>query len=236
MSSACFHELNRDAYLFDVDGTLVDSSPVHEACFQALLAERFPDALDRFVYSAVVGWRTEDVFRTLGVTTDAAAIRGLTAAKQALYRQAVERGRVQSFPGVRDTLKLLVEERRRLYVVTGGSAVSTARVLEHTHLRDFFSGCITAADVHAGKPDPAPFLCALARFRLDPSRCLTVEDSEDGALSSERAGVAAVLVNRPETISGRIAFANFGQFKRALQKTFKDMKWNRHHPNARSAP
>jgi len=222
MSSACFHELNREAYLFDVDGTLVDSSPVHEACFQAVLAERFPYALERFDYSTVVGWRTEDVFRTLRLTSDAATIRSLTAAKQALYRQAIEGGNVQSFPDVRDTLKLLVKERRRLYVVTGGSAVSTARVLERTHLRELFSGCITADDVHAGKPDPAPFLCALERFQLDPSRCLTVEDSEDGALSSERAGIAVVLVNRPDAMIGRIAFASFGQFKLALQRTFED--------------
>lgn len=223
MSLASFHDLNRATYFFDLDGTLVDSLPVHEACFRKVLAENYPHALENFHYAAFLGWKTEDVFRELDITTDPAAIRALTAAKQAAYRQAVEAGIVQPFASVREVLTLLIGKGRRLYVVTGGSDQSTAMLLERTRLGKFFSGCITASDVHASKPDPAPFLYALMRFQLEPKQCLTIEDSDDGALSSERAGVAVILVNRRVNAGGRSTFADFSQLGSALQKALEEV-------------
>jgi HAD superfamily hydrolase (TIGR01509 family) len=223
MSLVSSLDLNRDTYFFDLDGTLVDSLPVHEVCFRKVLAKNYPHALENFHYSAFLGWKTEDVFRALDITTDTASIRALTAAKQAAYRQAVEVGMVQPFASVREVLTWLVGKGRRLYVVTGGSAQSTAMLLARTHLGKLFSGCITASDVPASKPDPMPFLYALVRFQLEPKQCLTIEDSDDGALSSERAGVAAILVNRCVSAGGRPMFTDFSQLGSALQKALEEV-------------
>lgn len=222
MSSVCSLDLCRDAYLFDLDGTLVDSLPVHEWCFRQVLDARYPRVVDTFQYSEFLGWRTEAVFRALRLTSDAAAIRALAAEKQRAYREAVDGGMVQLFPNVREVLELLSERGRRLYVVTGASAKSTAMVLDRTHLRELVTGYITGDDTHASKPDPDPFLQALGCFHLEPHACLTIEDSEDGALASERAGVAAVLVNHDRSPCGRTTFADFAQLGIALQEALYD--------------
>jgi HAD superfamily hydrolase (TIGR01509 family) len=223
MSSASCHNFSRAAYLFDLDGTLVDSLPVHEWCFRYVLARHYPQALDTFDYSRFLGWRTDDVFRALRVTVDPAAISTLAEEKQAVYRQALDAGMVRLFPNVHEVLTLLSENRRRLYVVTGASAKSTATLLDRVRLDEFFAGCITGDDTHASKPDPDPFLRALERFHLEPKGCLTIEDSEDGAVASERAGVTAVLVNHGHGTGGRATFADFAELGLALREAFQQV-------------
>jgi HAD superfamily hydrolase (TIGR01509 family) len=223
MSLASCRSLSRDAYLFDLDGTLVDSLPVHEQCFRYVLARHYPHALDTFDYSTFLGWRTEDVFRALRITVDPRVISTLAAEKQAVYRQAVDAGMVRLFPKVHEVLTLLSDNRRRLYVVTGGSAKSTATLLDRARLYEFFDGCITGDDTHASKPDPDPFLRALECFHLEPGECLTIEDSEDGALASERAGVTAVLINHGHSAGGRTTFADFAELGIALREAFQQV-------------
>jgi HAD superfamily hydrolase (TIGR01509 family) len=222
MFSVSSLDLDRAAYLFDLDGTLVDSLQVHEWCFRRVLARYCPEALDTFEYHDFLGWRTEDVFRAVRAAVDPVAIHALVAEKRAAYRQAVDAGMVRPFPKVRDVLTLLRRRNRQLYIVTGGSAESTTILLQRAGLSGFFAGSITGDDAHASKPDPDPFLMALDKFHLRPDDCLTIEDSDDGALASERAGVEAILVNRHPSV-GRTAFTDFGQLSLALHHALHEV-------------
>jgi HAD superfamily hydrolase (TIGR01509 family) len=214
--------LNCRHYLFDLDGTLVDSLVVHAQCFRQVLQRFFPEALDRFDYARFYGWKTIDVFHALALPADSQQIRELTAAKQACYQKAVRQGQVKLFAGVKEALQLLQAKGRRLYIVTGGSSPSTLELLAASGLVSYFSGLITGEDVERSKPHPEPFLRALSQFRLSPETVLTVEDSLAGAVASERAGIAAVLVNTQHMDGERVAFRRFMDFFEALYMALED--------------
>jgi len=187
--------------LFDLDGTLVDSSPAHAEAFVAALRPAHPELARRFDYPAHQGRPTSEVFASLGLT-DAAEVAALTGRKQAFYRAAVAGGRVGLFPGVRSLLQDLLAAGRRLHVVTGASRGSTDAILECTGLRPLLTGIITAEDTGPGKPAPDPFLHVLRLHRLPPEACLVIEDAGNGVESARRAGLDVVLVNTGLQIPG----------------------------------
>ena len=187
--------------LFDLDGTLIDSVPLHARAYIDTLRENYPEVAQIFDYSSFAGRNTPDVFRALGFADEAVVAR-LVEQKQQLYREAVGRGELQVFPGVAALLKSLQGEGRRLFVVTGGSRKSVEQALERTALRDFFTGVITAEDAPRGKPAPDPFLCALSQFQLDPRTSLVIEDAESGIMAARAAGLDAVLVHTPLALTG----------------------------------
>jgi phosphoglycolate phosphatase-like HAD superfamily hydrolase len=129
--------LNCRHYLFDLDGTLVDSLPVHAQCFRYALQRFYPEALECFDYARFLGWKTADVFRALEVTSDSHKIAELTAAKQACYQKAVQSGEVYPFPGVKNALHLLRAKGRTLSIVTGGRMRSTLEILAASGLAQY---------------------------------------------------------------------------------------------------
>ncbi|HVT73247.1 MAG TPA: HAD family phosphatase [Lacunisphaera sp.] len=191
---------SKRAILFDLDGTLVDSSPLHAAAFVASLQPRHAALARAFDYSRHQGRPTAEVFRSLGVSDE--EIAGLTRGKQERYRAAVAAGEVACFPGVPDLLARLHAAGRRLYVVTGASRRSTDQVLAGTGLARFFSGLITAEDTPRGKPAPDPYQQVVNRHGLRPADCLAVEDAANGIASARAAGLDAVLVNTDVHVPG----------------------------------
>ena len=121
----------KTAYLFDFDGTLVDSSPLHDWAFrEVLLAER-PEALPHFTYEQVRGRATGEVFFDLGVTNPVERQR-LTSLKQRRYQQAVSDGRLRVLPGAVEVLSALSQAGRDLYLVTSGGRGSIELALSAT--------------------------------------------------------------------------------------------------------
>jgi HAD superfamily hydrolase (TIGR01509 family) len=184
-------------FLFDLDGTLVDSSPCHERAFRAALRSGFPDLADRFDYRRVMGMATEDALRAYGIDETDGALRRLAAAKRRGYRDMVAGGLVALYPGARRLLDDLKGRGRRLFLVTGASAESADQVLRQCRIREYFDDVVTAADVARGKPAPDLFQLVVARHNLARPSCLTVEDALAGILASRAAGIAAVAVHNP---------------------------------------
>jgi HAD superfamily hydrolase (TIGR01509 family) len=187
--------------LFDLDGTLVDSSAMHARAFVETLQPRHPGLAAAFRYPDHQGRPTLEVFRSLGVT-DPAELSVLTRHKQQLYRDAVAAGRIAVFPGVPELLQRLHDAGRRLFIVTGASRDSTGRVLAAARLARFFAGITTADDVSPGKPAPGPYRHTLTRHRLAAADSLAVEDAASGVASAGAAGLTTVLVNTDLQLPG----------------------------------
>lgn len=185
---------HKDHLLFDLDGTLVDSTPAHAAAFVAALRPAHPALAAKFDYPAHQGRPTAEVFRLLGVS-DPEQVAALTVSKQQHYRTELAAGRVALFPGVHSLLQQLANAGRQLYVVTGASRASTTQALAATGLDRFFSGVTTADDATPGKPDPTPYRHTLTRHRLAATACLVIEDAANGVASARGAGIDVVLVN-----------------------------------------
>lgn len=180
-------------YLFDLDGTLVDSSPVHERAYRQVLAEHHPGLLADFDYGTISGLTTLDAFRKLGL--DESDSQTATSQKQSLYRDAVSAGAVRALPGALVLLEKLKARGAAIAIVTSASRASATRTLEATGLLPFVDALITADDVANGKPDPEPYRAALARLKADPAQTLAVEDALSGIASAHAAGVKVVGVH-----------------------------------------
>jgi HAD superfamily hydrolase (TIGR01509 family) len=191
MPGAYFSKRN---FLFDLDGTLVDSAAAHARAFVDALAPGRPALAKSFDYSRFAGRTTREVFLALGLR-DEPELGGLIRRKQEHYRAAVERGEVGVFAGATFLLEQLLQKGARLFLVTGASRVSTERVLERTKLEKFFEGITTAEDVSSGKPSPDAYLYTLANHGLEKEDSLVVEDGESGIAAAHSAGLDAVLIH-----------------------------------------
>ena len=182
--------------LFDLDGTLIDSSPLHDRAFRAAFAAAAPELADGFDYQQHKGRPTPEVFARLGVG-DAGRRSALTALKQAHYRAAVARGELGLFAGARDLLRTLKAAGTGLYLVTGASAASAAAALRAGGVDHLLTARITADDVARGKPAPDGYLECLARHGLEAGDCVAVEDAIDGVAAARGAGLRVIGVHDP---------------------------------------
>jgi beta-phosphoglucomutase len=186
---------------FDLDGTLVDSSPAHARAFTEALDKAAPKLARSFNYAEFAGRSTRDVFLALGLANEP-ELTGLIRRKQDLYRAALARGDVAVFAGAADLLARLSERGRSLFLVTGASRVSTQLILEITRLAKYFSGLITAENVPRGKPGPEPYLFALSAHGLERSESIAIEDGEHGLRSAQAAGLEVVTVHGDDGFPG----------------------------------
>ncbi len=175
------------ALLLDLDGTLVDSEPLHRRGYRAFLDSRGWDVPDLSVFT---GRRAEDVFAAepgpwAGLDPHALLAEVLTHVPD---EAAV------AVPGARDLVLAARAAGIRLAIVTSaGPAWVERSLVESLGLSlDAVDTVVTARDVVDGKPDPAGYALAAVRMRVDPTLALAVEDSPAGVLAALGAGVRHV--------------------------------------------
>ena len=176
------------ALLLDLDGTLVDSEPLHRRSYDVFLDRRGWTIDDVRIFT---GRRAEDVFATepgpwsgLDPEALAAEVRGIVD----------ELGTPGPVPGAHDLFEAAVSAGVRLAIVTSArQAWVEVAVGEGLGVLDEVAVVVTAQDVTDGKPDPAGFVLAAERLGVDPARCLAVEDSPAGVQAAVGAGVAHVV-------------------------------------------
>jgi len=192
------------AIIFDLDGTLSDTEPLHFKAFGEALRP-YGIELERDDYFArLIGYNDRDCFtivmREHGRPAGEAVIAELIARKAAFY-QAMIRDRDVLYPGAADFVRRCAE-RFPLMVVTGTLHQEAEIILRRSGLRDLFLDIIAAEDAERGKPEPDGFLAALGRlgFLLRPrpsitaAECLAIEDTAAGVEAARRAGMRVLAV------------------------------------------
>ena len=181
-------------FLFDFDGTLVDSAPLHEWAFKEALAIAAPWGLADFNYSKLRGLSTRDAFLHLGIN-NLDVLELCTLKKQKVYRSAVRAGRLVLFHHARALLRAVLAFGGDNYLVTSGSPQSVNLALDQLDLGALFAGIVTSDDVAAGKPAPDPYLICLSRFGLSAADSIAVEDAQAGVLSAQGAELPVIGVH-----------------------------------------
>lgn len=206
---------NITCYLFDLDGTLVDSSPVHERAYRHVLGREHPDLLAGFSYRAIAGLTTLAAFRGLGL--DEAQSRHCTLLKQSHYREAVAIGAVMPMPGAEGLLAKLKADGAAIGVVTSASRASAIKVLETSGLAPHLDVLVAAEDAPQSKPSPAPYLTALERLGGNAISSIAAEDAPSGVASAKAAGLKVIGMH-DESLRGLsdFYFADFAAFAGAL--------------------
>ena len=182
------------AVLWDVDGTLIDSSEYHWLSWRdSLAAEGFP--LTREQFAATFGQRNDEILRLyFGADYPAAEVGRVADAKEEAYRRLVRERGISPLPGVRPWLERLRARGWRQAVASSAPRLNLDAILDALRLRDYFAAVVSAEDVTAGKPDPQVFLVAAERLGVPPSSCVVVEDAPAGVEAARRARMRAVGV------------------------------------------
>jgi HAD superfamily hydrolase (TIGR01509 family) len=196
MTAAPASPLAARNFLFDFDGTLADSAPLHADAFRAALAVEAPAALAGFDYEPLKGLNTREAFERLGVA-GAERLSRCVARKRAAYRDAVRAGGLRAFRGAHELLATLRRAGACSYLVTSGSSASIALALERLDLACAFAGIVASDDAARGKPAPDPYLECMRRHALDAADSVAVEDAPSGVESARAAGLRVIGVHNP---------------------------------------
>lgn len=180
-----------DVYLFDCDGTIADSMPVHLRAWQAELAEHGCDFTEE-EHNALAGTPTRRIVEILnerrGLAMDPAAV---CERKEARYYELLPT--VQPIPEVVDIIRRDTG-RKRMAVVSGSPRESVEKTLTLLGLLDRFEVIVAAGETPRGKPHPDPFLKAAELLGVPAATCIVFEDSQLGIRAAEDAGMKWVYV------------------------------------------
>lgn len=185
-----------DGLVFDLDGTLVDSMPVHfEAWCEALEQVGAGGIFGEDVFYAMGGRPTKDIVVQLNVEYGLKLDPDTVAfAKKKSFLTRLDRVTLNT-----ELVDYAREWRGRvpLAIATGGSRMVVEKTLQLLELSDLFDEVVTADDVTNGKPDPEVFLKAAELIGVDPARCVAFEDAAPGILAAQAAGMKVVTVPAP---------------------------------------
>ncbi|MEI9951002.1 MAG: HAD family phosphatase [Pseudomonadota bacterium] len=184
------------AFIFDCDGTLADSMPLHQQAWIAALRQHgatFDFGWELFMSRAgkTVELTVSELNAEFGLALDPALV---SAAQRAAY-DALAVG-VQPLHEVVAFARERAQAGYPVSVASGGDAVTVRRTLRTIGASDLFPIVVTAEEVAHGKPAPDLFLLAAQRMGVAPADCLVFEDSALGITAAERAGMGSVLVAR----------------------------------------
>jgi beta-phosphoglucomutase family hydrolase len=180
-------------YIFDLDGTLIDTMPLHYRAWDAAMRSAgLKGTLDEDLFYSLGGVPTvrvaELIAQHYGMTVDAQQV---FHEKESLFLEIQADAKV---------IQPVAEFARQaaathpMAIASGGTRDIVNRSLELAGIRSLFKAVVTADDVVHGKPAPDMFLLAARLIGVEPTRCLVFEDAEPGIKAAIAAGMKVVRV------------------------------------------
>ena len=179
------------AYLFDCDGTIADSMPLHYLAWKQALAEWNCDFDEELFYE----WGGMPIVEIVAALNEQ---RGLTMPAETISRrkESLYFALLPRLKAVPEVLEIIEARHGQLpfAVVSGSVRDSVTASLSTLNLLDRFATLVCAGDYQRGKPDPEGFLLAASRLGVAPESCLVFEDTAMGIQAATAAGMAAVKI------------------------------------------
>jgi beta-phosphoglucomutase len=185
------------AVLFDFDGVLVNSEPLHFQAFHEVLAAEHIELTEDEYYRSLIGFDDKGAFRHLyalrGIPLPPKTFLSLMAGKSRAMMELIRRRQFTALPGVEQFVRALWR-KCPLAICSGALREEIEAMLEGISLRDCFSVIVAAEDVTIGKPDPQGYLLTTRLMGekihqpLHPRDCLVIEDAPTVIRSARAAG------------------------------------------------
>lgn len=183
-----------EAYLFDCDGTIADSMPLHYIAWKKALGEWNCEFDEKLFYSWG-GMPIAEIVSTLNRKHGLSMpVEIVSHRKESLYFELLPQ-----LKAVPEVLELIEAQHGRIpfAVVSGSTRDSVTASLASLNLLDRFDALVCAGDYKKSKPDPEAFLLAAAKLGVAPQECLVFEDTDMGIQAATAAGMASVKVPPP---------------------------------------
>ena len=190
------------AVIFDFDGVIADSEPLHFRAFQQALAEDGLELASKEYYARYLGYDDVGMFQAFGedhgVPMDAARVSTLVSRKGIKLQAMLNAGSVL-FPGAVDFVRAAASAVP-IAIASGALRHEIQEVIDAAGVADLFAAIVASGDTPQSKPSPEPYRLAFERLQdatgatLDPQRCVAIEDSRWGLESARGAGLRCVGV------------------------------------------
>jgi beta-phosphoglucomutase family hydrolase len=183
------------AYLFDMDGTIADSMPLHYLAWKQALAEYGCSDFPEDLFYSWGGMPVREIIASLNrLHALAMPVDEVAHRKEGLYYELLPK-----LTAVPEVLEQIEDAHTRIpfAVVSGSTRDSVTASLRALHLEDKFDVLVCAGDYANAKPDPEPFLLAAQKLNVPPASCLVFEDTAMGIEAATRAGMQSVRILQP---------------------------------------
>lgn len=207
------------AVLFDFDGVIVNSEPLHFHAFHEVLAEEGIALSEAEYYEELIGFDDKGAFKHVfakhAKPLDPKTFLRVMTRKSEAMMELIQARRYDALPGVEEFVRALWRERP-LAICSGALREEIEAMLEGISLRDCFKVIVAAEDVAVGKPDPSGYLmttrlltdAAKLREPLKPQDCLIVEDAPSVIHTTRQVGFNVLGVATSYPIE-KLAEANY---------------------------
>jgi HAD superfamily hydrolase (TIGR01509 family) len=191
-----------EGIVFDFDGVIANSEPLHLQAFQQALAEDGVELSAAEYYSTYLGYDDVGAFEALararGLAMSDRHVTALVARTGAKMQAMLDAGSVL-FPGAADFIRAAAAAVP-IAIASGALRHEIDEIMKAAGLADLFSTVVASGDPPVSQPSPAPYLLAFEQLRrrsgraIDPRRCVAIEDSQWGLVSARGAGLRLVGV------------------------------------------
>jgi beta-phosphoglucomutase len=185
------------AVIFDMDGVIVDSHPVHTKAWRRFLDSVGKEVTEDDLAFILEGRKKEDILRHFLGELSPEEIERLGHEKELLFREEA-RAELRPVQGVKQILENFSQAGIKLGVASSGSDSRVHFVLQKLRLTDYFAAIVAGDDVVLGKPDPAIFRLTSQKLDVDPKEVLVFEDSVSGVKAAKAAGMRCVGLAEPD--------------------------------------
>lgn len=186
------------AVIFDFDGIIVDSEPLHFRAFNEVLEPLGKTITWEEYCNTYIGFDDRDAFHEIfqakagGIC--AKELNELIEQKADILQGYIEKGEALPLPGAVELIKS-IPVRLPVALCSGALRSDIEPILEQLGIAGVFDAIVTAEDTDRSKPDPAPYRLALEKLEIDdPSSAIAIEDTPAGIVSAKSAGLKVLAV------------------------------------------
>jgi HAD superfamily hydrolase (TIGR01509 family) len=182
--------------IFDMDGVIVDTEPVHRYAYFQHFSELNIDVSEE-LFTSFTGNSTRNVFQQVNTIFNLNAdVEELILRKRTIFNDAFDHKEdLELLEGVEILIKDLHENGVEMILASSASKVTIDRVFRRFGLHPFFSHIVSGEDFPNSKPHPAIFEFAASLSKAPKENCIVIEDSTNGVLAAKAAGIYCVGYN-----------------------------------------
>lgn len=180
--------------IFDMDGVIVDTEPVHRYAYYKQFSELNIEVTEE-MYTSFTGFSTRNTFQTLKGFFPAIehGVEDLIQRKRNIFNDAFDtKEDLYLLEGVEDLIKDLYANGIQLILASSASKVTIERVFTRFNLHQYFSAIVSGEDFPQSKPNPAIFVHAASLSVAPKENCIIIEDSTNGVKAAKGAGIFCV--------------------------------------------
>ena len=185
------------AFIFDMDGVIVDSEPLHFEVNRRIMRDFGLEFSDEF-FHAYVGITNEQMWADLIERYSLNTTIEELQKKDFLLKKEVFRD-LQPIKGIPELLANLKKDGIAIGLASSSDKAFIEMVLEELGIRGYFQAVVSGEEVERSKPEPEIFLRAAELLNVDPADCLVLEDSRHGVEAAKRAGMICIGYQNPNS-------------------------------------